>query len=198
MSEIVSRRPTIVPLILRLALAAIFIYHGLMKVTGPGNEAGAAWARNLWHRQGTAPDDVLAKIGELPGETPEKINSIQEELKTVYAKQEKTQPEPEILRHAIAQFAVAWGELVGGIALFFGFLTRLAGLGLMVIQVGAIYTVTGAKGFSLAEGGGYEYNLALLAMCLSVIILGGGCLAVDRVLFPKRKHHEPAPAMAVR
>ncbi|HXG08733.1 MAG TPA: DoxX family protein [Gemmataceae bacterium] len=36
---------TVVPLLLRLGLAVIFLYHGTAKVTGEGNELGAAWAK---------------------------------------------------------------------------------------------------------------------------------------------------------
>jgi uncharacterized membrane protein YphA (DoxX/SURF4 family) len=187
---------TLVALILRLALAAIFIYHGLNKISGPGNEWGAAWARNLWHQQGTAPDDVLAKLDQLPGETPEKIKDIQEKLKTVYARGEIVVP--EVLQITAAQFAVAWGELLAGIALLLGILTRWAALGMLIIQIGAVYTVTGARGFAFGAGGGYEYNLALLAMCLSVFLLGGGTFAVDRLSSKKRKTPEHVHAMAGR
>src|SRR5262249_40647327 len=85
-------------------------------------------------------------------------------------------PEPP---PAVAQMAVAWGELIGGIALALGFLTRLAALGIAVIMGGAIYNVTGSKGFSLLQGG-YEYNFAILVMCLALILSGGGAWAVDR------------------
>jgi putative oxidoreductase len=33
------------PLLLRLMLAAIFVFHGLQLVSGEGNQMGAAWAR---------------------------------------------------------------------------------------------------------------------------------------------------------
>src|SRR5262249_39393135 len=36
---------TLVPLLLRWGLAAIFLYHGGVKVTSEGNELGAAWAK---------------------------------------------------------------------------------------------------------------------------------------------------------
>jgi putative oxidoreductase len=35
------------PLLLRIALAVIFIYHGSTKIGGAGNEAGSAWAREM-------------------------------------------------------------------------------------------------------------------------------------------------------
>jgi uncharacterized membrane protein YphA (DoxX/SURF4 family) len=174
---------SLVSLILRLALGAIFIYHGFSKVTGPHNDWGASWATNQW--QTKPPEDVLNKLGKLPNKTADEITTIQEELQVVYAKE--STPIPDVLNYVAIQIAVAWGELAGGIALVIGFLTRLAALGLVVIQIGAVYTATWAIGFSLAHGGGYEYNLALIAMCASVFLLGGGALSMDRLASRKRK-----------
>jgi len=36
---------TIVPLLLRITLAAIFVFHGFHLVGDPGNEWGAAWLK---------------------------------------------------------------------------------------------------------------------------------------------------------
>lgn len=82
------------------------------------------------------------------------------------------------------QMAVAWGELVGGIALALGLLTRLAALGIAAIMAGAIATVHWPK-FSLQDGG-FEYNFALIVMCAALIVTGAGSLAVDAVFFRKR------------
>src|ERR1700737_2291160 len=49
-------------------------------------------------------------------------------------------PNEEFLPKAV-QAVVAWGELVGGVAILLGILTRLASLGIIVIMCGAIYTV---------------------------------------------------------
>ena len=96
----------------------------------------------------------------------------------------------EIRGACVAQQAlVAWGELLGGAALAVGFLTRLAALGIIAIMAGAIATVHWEQGFALhaVEGpagpmpAGFEYNFALIVMCLAVVLLGGGTLAVDRV-----------------
>jgi uncharacterized membrane protein YphA (DoxX/SURF4 family) len=88
---------------------------------------------------------------------------------------------------AFIQVAVAWGELLGGAALLIGLFTRLASAGLIAIQVGAVLTVTWFRGFSFADGGGYEFNLALIAMCLSVLIMGGGMLSVDGMRRARKK-----------
>jgi putative oxidoreductase len=130
---------TLVPLVLRLGLAVIFVFHGLGKITPPEKDWGAAWAIGM-------PDAPATPV----------------------------------------QLAVAWGELIGGIALALGFLTRLAAAGLAVIMAGAIATVHGPKGFSLAQGG-YEYNFAILVMCAALILGGGGPLGLDRFVRVRRR-----------
>ena len=84
-------RYALAPLVLRLGLAVVFIFHGMQKV-----RAGDSWGTG-WNP-------------EMPG---------------------------------AMQAAVAWGELLGGLAMALGFLTRLAALGLIAIMVGAIVTVQG-------------------------------------------------------
>lgn len=127
-------RFTLVPLVLRLGLAAIFIYHGLDLVQ---KEGGAAWST----------DPSISK--------------------------------PE-------QVAVAWGQLLGGIALGLGLLTRLAALGIAVIMGGAIYKVHWEHGFGLQHGG-WEYNFLIIVVCVAVMLLGPGLIAVDRFFRLRRK-----------
>jgi putative oxidoreductase len=96
------------------------------------------------------------------------------------------------------QLLVAWGELVGGVVLLLGFLTRWAALALILIQVGAICMVTGARGFAPTGETGYEYNVALVAMCLALVVLGGGTLALNRLFWrsPQPAPGTPPPAPA--
>jgi putative oxidoreductase len=101
------------------------------------------------------------------------------------------------------QAAVAWGELVCGVALALGFMTRLAALGIIVIMVGAIYQVAWALDFTtlrtrnprgfITHEVGYEYNYAIMAMSLSVVILGGGVLSLDHFLRRRRRATAAAP-----
>lgn len=76
-------------------------------------------------------------------------------------------------------------EFLGGIALIFGLLSRLAAFGIMCMMIGAVVTVHWKNGFFINwfmvpnMGHGYEYNLALIAMSLSIIIGGGGGCAID-------------------
>jgi putative oxidoreductase len=125
----------LVPLLLRLALAAIFIYHGLDLV---GHEGGMNWA---------------PREKEIP---------------------------------AAAQVAVAWGELLGGIALALGLLTRVAAVGIIVLMLGAIATFHGTNEFDVTKGG-FEYNFAIIVMALCLVLGGPGPIAVDRVFRFKRK-----------
>jgi putative oxidoreductase len=131
---------TFVPLLLRVALAAVFIYHGLEKVR-PDNSYGLKWA-----------DKMGAKT-------------------------------PPILQNAPpVQALVAWGELLGGVAVALGLLTRIAAVGLLIIMVGAIMTFTGEQGFSPAGGGGYEYNFVLILVAAALALSGAGTFSLDRVV----------------
>ena len=98
---------------------------------------------------------------------------------------------PDLLQVDAVQAAVAWGELIGGIALAIGLLTRLAALGIIVIQAGAIYLVTwdalGPGRFGLV---GLEYNVIIILACLALVFLGAGTASVDQYLFRRK----PKPA----
>jgi len=186
------------PLVLRLALAAIFIYHGLVKVSGPDSTWGASWAVAVRQEQAKLPGDLQKKMEEASWSN-EKKRQTRDSLKTLYA---ETAPEtPASLQYHAVQIAVAWGELLGGGALLLGILTRWAAAGLLIIQVGAILTVTAARGFSFEAGGGFEFNLALAAMCLTLILVGGGTCSVGYMLRSRRRQaqlavrSEPAPVV---
>jgi putative oxidoreductase len=87
------------------------------------------------------------------------------------------------------QVCVAWGELIGGIALGLGLLTRVAALGLIIIQSGAAFFVitSPGMGFSPIKGGGPEYNFVLLTMCLCLLFLTAGRFSLDQLLFGQAK-----------
>lgn len=91
------------------------------------------------------------------------------------------------------QLIIAWGETLGGAALALGLLSRLAALGEILIQIGAVYIASVWSDFSLTKGGGPEYNFALLAMCLAVLMLGSGRCSLD-YLFQRAPAAPPAPA----
>jgi uncharacterized membrane protein YphA (DoxX/SURF4 family) len=180
-----SRRNTLVPLVLRLALAAIFLYHGWDKVAGKGNDLGALWAENLWRQQSKVPQGVVVRLDNLAEDLTKEgketeaaeVKKIEARLQTSY--EEDARLPPESVTFPGAQLAVAWGELICGFTLLLGLLTRLSALLMIVIQVGAIATVTWGRGFSSLQGLGYEYNLVIIAACLAVAFTGGGLLSLD-------------------
>jgi putative oxidoreductase len=96
------------------------------------------------------------------------------------------------------QVVVAWGELLAGFALLIGLCTRVAALGVIALMVGAVIIVTGQDVFvrTQIQAGlhgfntmaiGYEYNFALIAMCVALVCLGGGDFSVDYCLAHARK-----------
>ena len=70
---------------------------------------------------------------------------------------------------------VAIVEFAGGIALIAGIFTQLAALLIAVNMIVAIAVVKRKQGFV----GGYEFDLALLAMALALALLGPGAFAFD-------------------
>lgn len=88
---------------------------------------------------------------------------------------------------AILVYIVAFTEFLGGAALILGLLSRLAAFGIMCVMVGAVVTVHLKNGFFINwymtpnVGHGFEYNLALIAMSLGVIIGGPGGCALDNL-----------------
>jgi putative oxidoreductase len=75
--------------------------------------------------------------------------------------------------------AAALSELVGGLLILLGLLTRVGAFSLVCVMVTAI---VGKHWGSFFAPGGMEYPVSLLAMCLALLIAGGGQLSVDRSL----------------
>jgi putative oxidoreductase len=72
-------------------------------------------------------------------------------------------------------------ELGGGLLFAFGLITPLAALALTVVMLNAIGTVHFKKGF-FNSGGGYEYNVLIIATALAVIATGPGRFSLDHAL----------------
>jgi putative oxidoreductase len=79
---------------------------------------------------------------------------------------------------AIGAYAAAFTEFLGGIGLIVGVLSRFWGVGLAITMLVAMIKVHGPNGFFL-QASGYEYNLALLAMSVAIVIGGPGKLALN-------------------
>jgi putative oxidoreductase len=81
-------------------------------------------------------------------------------------------------------------ELAGSLMLIFGFLTRLAALGIGCVMVGAWLLVHAKVGFFMnwagaQKGEGFEYHLLALGLAIALLIKGGGALSVDRAIAGK-------------
>jgi uncharacterized membrane protein YphA (DoxX/SURF4 family) len=72
-------------------------------------------------------------------------------------------------------------ELVGGILVIVGFLTPLAALALIVVMSVAVLTVHLKNGY-FNTNGGYEFNLALGGLALTLLIAGAGAYSLDSLL----------------
>ena len=80
----------------------------------------------------------------------------------------------------------ALSELVGGLLVGLGFLTRVAAFFIACVMITAIIGVHWNGGF-FASNRGYEYPLSLLAMAVALLIAGGGQASVDKGLSGGRR-----------
>ncbi len=80
-------------------------------------------------------------------------------------------------------FLVAYGELLGGLALMLGFLTHWVAKANVLIMLGAIgFVHFGAEGGwfnGYGADGGYEYPLLLLAVSMFFVASGSGKYSLD-------------------
>lgn len=74
-------------------------------------------------------------------------------------------------------------ELLAGLGLMLGVLTRLSALGCLSVLIGAIVLVNINSGFFWTRGG-IEYPLIWSILCLCFVIRGGGEHSVPRLVFP--------------
>lgn len=123
------------PLLLRLGLGVIFIFHGGQKLFGLFGGGGLDGLAGFFGKIGIEPAYPMAVL-------------------------------------------VAATELLGGVALFVGVAVRPAAIAIAAIMVGAIVTVHGKNGFAITNSG-YEYNVALIVMCASLLFSGGGRWSFD-------------------
>ena len=88
---------------------------------------------------------------------------------------------------ALFAFLAIAAEFFGGLGLIFGFLTRIAALGIFSNMVVAITLVHYQYGLFMnwsgtQKGEGYEYHVLVLAITVFLMIRGAGAVSVDRLL----------------
>jgi putative oxidoreductase len=86
----------------------------------------------------------------------------------------------------LAAPVVATLELVGGIALILGVLTRVFAALLALDMLGALFLVHASAGIFAATGG-YELVLLLAAGALAIALTGAGKVSADQALFGRRR-----------
>jgi putative oxidoreductase len=84
----------------------------------------------------------------------------------------------------IAGPAVAFLEFFGGLALLLGLFTRVTGIGLAGVMLGAIFFAHLPGGFFAPEG--VEFVLTLFAAAVTLAITGPGNYSLDAVLKRRR------------
>ena len=90
----------------------------------------------------------------------------------------------------ILAFLVIITESFGALALISGLFTRLAALGVSCIMVVATFMLHWQHGFFMnwtgkLQGEGFEYHILALAICVALIIKGGGRWSLDGFLAQK-------------
>ena len=77
--------------------------------------------------------------------------------------------------------AIALAELIGGVLLVVGVLTRVTGAIFAVILLGAIFHIRWEKGFFISKGG-WEWDLVMLAVVLAIIAAGAGRISISHLV----------------
>ncbi len=76
-------------------------------------------------------------------------------------------------------------ELLAGLGIAGGLLTRLSAIGLMIVMLGAMHrkALVWHTGFWGKGSQGWHYDLLLFLICLLVFATNGGIWTIDRMLF---------------
>jgi len=79
----------------------------------------------------------------------------------------------------VVPYLVSFGELLAGLGLIFGFLSRIAAAGMFIEMLGAVLVVHWKNGF-FNDKMGIEFPLTLCIVCLGILIAGPGRFAITR------------------
>lgn len=140
-------------LLMRIAAGGVYVLHGLPKLIG-GEGSGKR-----------IPEDVQQKLGQGFVGSMEKggVENVAKMLDSLDV------PNPPMMA-----WVLSLTEFLGGLALIFGWKTRVAALGLTVVQIVAISKVHAPQGAS-----GSEFNGLLLAATGALALTGPGKVAID-------------------
>ncbi|HUJ26390.1 MAG TPA: DoxX family protein [Myxococcales bacterium] len=110
---------------------------------------------------------VFHGLGKLRGDAPQQAGQMFEQIGIRPGK----------------HFAVATGiaETFAGVSAILGLWTRPAALAVLVTQAVAIAKVHSPKGYDITKGG-FEYNLALMAIAVAMLITGPGLFSAHEGL----------------
>jgi uncharacterized membrane protein YphA (DoxX/SURF4 family) len=98
---------------------------------------------------------------------------------------------PNLMSDSV-QTLVGWCELIGGVSVAIGLLSRLTSLAFIVHQVWIIVVLTGKRALAgphinLAGADyfvvGPEFNLVVITLSLGLLFLGSGAVSVDHFLW---------------
>jgi putative oxidoreductase len=78
-------------------------------------------------------------------------------------------------------YAAGWSEFGGGLLLALGLLTPLGAAALIGVMTAAVISVHASKGL-WNTGGGFEYNLVLVAAAFALAAVGPGSWSLDSAL----------------
>ena len=79
------------------------------------------------------------------------------------------------------QLPINLAELIGGVLLVVGVLTRISAAVFSIILLGAIFHIRWENGFFISQGG-WEWDLVMLAVTLSIIIAGPGRVSISHIV----------------
>ena len=93
----------------------------------------------------------------------------------------------------IIAILVILGESLGALGLIAGFMTRFCAIGVLMIMAGAVVMSHAANGFFMnwsgqQAGEGFEYHILAIALCIPLLISGGGRFSADGFISKRFLH----------
>jgi putative oxidoreductase len=97
---------------------------------------------------------------------------------------------------AVFAFLAIAAEFFGGIGMVLGFLTRIAAFGISVNMIVAILTVHLPNGLFMnwtgqQKGEGFEFHLLVLAITISIMLVGAGAFSIDGMIYKGEAYRHP-------